>query len=113
MGDFTRIESRSLTLHRAVAARLLGDPHLWVRARQRLEDWRSEGLRHPYFLSAWDGLVDVPVEQVAAAIVDPGELGQRLRRASPFAFVLDQAERWRVWRSAVQAEREPRLETQP
>ena len=112
MDAFTRIESRSLTLHRAVAARLLADPQLWVQARQRLAEWRSEGLRHSFFLSAWDGLVDAPVEQVAVAIVDPGEHGQRLRRASPFAFVLGSAERWRVWRSALQAEREPRLETQ-
>lgn len=45
MGDLSRIEARSLTLHRAVAVRLLADPQLWVRARQRLAEWRSEGLR--------------------------------------------------------------------
>ena len=105
MGDFTNIESRSLTLHRAVAVRLLEDSTLWTRARGRLEGWRSHGLRHPHYLGAWDGLIEAPVEQVAAAIVDPGERGQRLRRASPFAFVLGSAERWRVWRSARSAER--------
>lgn len=104
MGDFPRIEARSLILHRAVAARLLKDPELWARARQRLEEWRASGLRHPYYLSAWDGLVDAPVENVAEAIQEPGERGQRLRRASPFAGVLSSSERWRVWRAAARFE---------
>lgn len=98
------IESRSLALHEAVARHLLTDPALWDRARGRLEHWRANGERHPHFLSAWDSLMDAPVSQVAAAIVDPGDQGQRLRRASPFAFVLPAAERWAVWRAERQRE---------
>ncbi len=93
------IESRSLALHAAVARRLLEDPALWERARERLVRWRAEASRHPHFLSAWDALVDAPLSQIADAIVDPAEPGQRLRRASPFAFVLRPAERWAVWRA--------------
>jgi len=51
--------------------------------------------------------MDAPVDQIAAAIVDPGDRGQRLRRASPFAFVLGAAERWKVWREARAAESTP------
>lgn len=94
------IESRSLALHEAVALKLLEDPTLWPRARQKLESWRDTKSRHPHFLDAWEGLMDAPVDRVAAAIVDPGNRGQRLRRASPFAFVLESAERWKVWRKA-------------
>jgi len=42
--------------------------------------------------------------QIAEAIVDPGERGQRLRRASPFAFVLSSSERWAAWRAARRSE---------
>ena len=98
MSGLNPIESRSLALHEAVARHLLADPALWNRARGRIEAWRADGARHPHFLSAWDGLTDAPVSEIAAAIVDPGDRGQRLRRASPFAFVLPAAERWAVWR---------------
>ncbi len=100
MRNVAAIESRSLALHEAVARKLLDDPTLWLRARRRLETWRETQSRHTHFLGAWDGLMDAPVERVAAAIVDPGDRGQRLRRASPFAFVLGSAERWQVWRQA-------------
>ena len=94
------IETRSLALHAAVARRLVADPSLWEHARERVLRWRATGSRHPHFLSAWDGLLEAPIEQVAAAIVDPGDRGQRLRRSSPFAFVLTSSERWKVWRAA-------------
>lgn len=94
------IETRSLALHAAVARRLLADPSLWEHARERLQHWRATGSRHPHFLRAWEGLLEAPIEQVAAAILDPGDRGQRLRRSSPFAFVLNSRERWKVWRAA-------------
>jgi|CXWL01.1.fsa_nt_gi hypothetical protein len=102
------IETRSLALHAAVARRLVADPSLWEHARQRVHRWRATGSRHPHFLSAWDGLLEAPIEQVAAAIVDPGDRGQRLRRSSPFAFVLSSSERWKVWRAARADEAAPR-----
>lgn len=98
------IESRSLALHAAVARCLLADPSRWEHARQRVRAWRASGSKHPHFLSAWDGLLEAPLEQVVAAIVDPGERGQRLRRSSPFAFVLTASERWKVWRETRAAE---------
>lgn len=98
------IESRSLALHAAVARRLLENPALWDRARLRIESWREAKSRHPHFLSAWEGLLDASPQQIADAIVDPGERGRRLRRSSPFAFVLASAERWAVWRAARRAE---------
>jgi hypothetical protein len=94
------IETRSLALHAAVARRLLADPSLWERARKRVQDWRAEGSRHPHFLTAWDDLLEAPIDRVASALVDPGEKGQRLRRSSPFAFVLTSEERWKAWRAA-------------
>lgn len=102
------IETRSLALHAAVARRLVADPSLWEHARERVHSWRATGSRHPHFLSAWDGLLEAPIEQVAAAIVDPGDRGQRLRRSSPFAFVLSSSERWKVWRAARADEAAPR-----
>jgi hypothetical protein len=98
------IESRSLALHEAVARRLIETPALWERARQRLRSWRQSSSHHPHFLGAWDDLLDLSSEQIAEAIVDPGERGQRLRRASPFAFVLSPSERWAAWRAARRSE---------
>lgn len=98
------IESRSLALHVAVARRLVDTPELWKRARERILSWRESKSVHAHFLSAWDDLIEASPGQIAEAIVDPGERGRRLRRASPFAFVLTSKERWATWRAARRSE---------
>ncbi len=62
------IETRSLALHAAVARRLVADPSLWEHARQRAHSWRVTGSRPPHFLSAWDGLLEAPIERMSIFI---------------------------------------------
>ena len=67
-------EDVSLELHRAVAKRLLEDPAVVDRARERVDEW----LR--------DGSVARPYAEAC--------------QTSPFAGVLDPKTRWSIWRRA-------------
>ena len=104
MGDADRThevaDRRSLVLHREVARRLLIDPTLFTRARARVETWANAGSVHPYYLDAWRRAFDAGLPAVRGILEDPGEMGQALRQASPFAFVLSARERWRLLREA-------------
>jgi hypothetical protein len=93
-------EDVSLELHRAVAERLLEDPTLVERARERVAGWLRDGsVARPYG-DAWRAILSEPVETVARFLVDPGERARQLRQTSPFAGVLDPRTRWSIWRRA-------------
>lgn len=105
MNGHLRIEERSLRLHRAVADKLLRDPAILDRARERVEHWRREGPTHPHYTEAWHRLLSLPTEEVAVRLIDPGETMRALRQCSPFAGALDPRERWQILREAREAER--------
>lgn len=105
MSDHRRIEERSLRLHHAVAEKLLGDPAVLARARQRVERWQIEGPTHPYYAQAWSQILSLPPEQIAERLVDPGETMRALRQSSPFAGALDPRERWEILHRAREEER--------
>ena len=91
-------EDVSLELHRAVAERLLEDPALVERARERVAGWLRDGsIARPY-AEAWQAVLAGPVEDVARFLGDPGEKARRMRQASPFAGALDPRTRWSIWR---------------
>jgi hypothetical protein len=91
-------EERSIALHAAVAERLRADPRLLDRARARVQGWLAHGPVHPRYARAWAELLARPLEEVCAAIVDPGERARALRQSTPFAGVIDARTRWRIWR---------------
>jgi hypothetical protein len=92
-------EERSIALHRAVAAKLRAHPELVERARQRTETWRATGAVHEAYIAAWEELLRLPLEELCARMVDPGEGARALRQVSVFAGVLDPRERWRIRKS--------------
>ena len=93
-------EDVSLALHRAVAQRLLEDPALVERARERVAGWLRNGpVARPY-AEAWQAILAGPVEVVAGFLADPGERARQMRQTSPFAGVLDPRTRWSIWRRA-------------
>jgi hypothetical protein len=94
-----RSEERSIAMHRAIAAKLRSDPRILERARDRVSGWRADGSVHPTYVAAWERLLRLPLEEVVAALVDPGEQGRALRQVSPFAGALDARERWRILRT--------------
>lgn len=93
-------EERSVALHAAVAERLRADPAVLVRARARVAGWLREGPTHPRYAAAWAELLERPVDDVCAALVERSERMSALRQCTPFAGVVDARHRWRIWREA-------------
>jgi len=93
-------EEVSLELHRAVAERLLAEPVLLDRARQRVAGWLRDGTVARTYAEAWQVVLAGPVEAVARFLSDPGERARALRQTSPFAGFLEPRARWSVWRRA-------------
>ena len=91
-------EERSLELHRTIAALLERDPALVERARVRVRGWLKDGSVHPHYASAWDRLLDGPLESLRRLLVDEGEHARALRHVTPFAGVVDPRTRWKIWR---------------
>ena len=99
--DHRRIEERSLALHREIGAKIQQNPFLLVEVRQRLEkavesERYSESVKDA--LREWVGILDQkPVNEILELLTDPGEEATRLRQSSPFAGILSEAERRRVF----------------
>lgn len=91
-------EERSLALHRVIAEMLARDPELAVRARERVVGWASDGLVHPHYTQAWNQLLNGPLDDLRAILVDESEHARALRQVTPFAGWVDPRTRWRIWR---------------
>lgn len=91
-------EKRSIALHEEVARRIRRDPTILVRARQRVEQWLRDGSTHPYYVRAWQKVLDGGIDEVCHTLVDPSEFAASLRQASPFAGVIDPKTRWAILR---------------
>lgn len=88
-------DRRSLELHRAAADKLRADPAWLERARQRVAAWRSQA-QPPYYAELWKKILDRPLPQIIAFLVEESEFAQELRSSSPFAGILTPRERWAV-----------------
>ncbi len=91
----TRDQRRSLWLAYAVAGRIVLDPNgVTQRAIENLERMRAasrgQALR---WLDEWERLLRGPVDKLLAALVSPSPKSRELRQNSPFAGVLNGAER--------------------
>ena len=92
------IEARSLAMHCLIASKIAADPSLLDVARTNLAAWRRRyGDTPPRALEEWREILDRTWQAIAALITDPGEAAGRLRQSSPFAGLLTQAERQRVY----------------
>jgi hypothetical protein len=92
-----RIDQRSLALHRAVADKLRADPTLIEVARENLNRWaRQNGRSQPYW-DAWRELLNRPIEDLLACMVEESGEMTALRQATPFAGILSPAERWAIY----------------
>jgi hypothetical protein len=96
-GGHQRIDERSLALHRAIAEKLRGRPDLLEIARENLNRWHDQAGRCRPYLDEWRRILDCPLEDVLAMIVQEGERMTALRQSSPFAGILEPAERWAIY----------------
>lgn len=94
-----RDQERSLWLHRAVAGRMAADPTGVIdRARQnlrRLREVHADGASADW-LDRWERLLEAGPDAVFDALTSPAEWAVELRQNSPFAGVLEPAERQAV-----------------
>ncbi len=92
----------SLLLHRIVAEKMrLNEAKVLQIARNNLERWlKSESFAgsERFALLEWQKILDdSTTEEIIKIITQDTDEGQRLRSSSPFAGVLSEAKRERVW----------------
>lgn len=92
------LEARSLAMHALIARKIELNPTLLAIAHRNVERWsarRTDG--SPPWLKEWQEVLKQPWQSVAALITEPSEHGARVRQSSPFAGVLTNEERWRIY----------------
>jgi hypothetical protein len=92
------LEARSLAMHAVIARKIERDPTLLAIAHRNIERWSARWKDgHPAWLKEWQEVLKKPWQHVAAIITEPSEHGARVRQSSPFAGVLTNEERWRIY----------------
>lgn len=92
------VEDRSLAYHRVIAARVVTDETIVLRARERVRAWERDAPMSREYVEAWRALLDGPIEVLTACMVDRSEHARALRQTTPFAGALSARERWRIFR---------------
>ena len=103
---WTRVEEKSLAIHRQIAARLLSDPTTTLKkARSNLNLLRAADRGNATrLLNEWSALLDQPVDEIVTAMLARTQQGIDLRQMTPFAGVLTDAERRKALRSVPRAD---------
>jgi hypothetical protein len=92
-----RIDLRSLALHRAIAEKIRANPALLEVARDNLDRWSQTNSRSQPYWDQWRELLALPLAELLTLLVDESERMTALRQATPFAGVLEPAERWAIY----------------
>jgi Protein of unknown function (DUF3018) len=92
------LEARSLAMHAVIARKIERNPALLEIPKSNIERWSArwpEGA--PAWLDEWRKLLKQPWPRIAALITELSERAARLRQSSPFAGVLSNQERRRIY----------------
>ena len=81
------------------------DAGVLPRAGARLATWEASRQLHPELSRAWRAVFELPIEVLAARLIEDTPEMARLRSVSPFAGELEPRERWRLWREVRASER--------
>ena len=95
-----------MELARRIAEGLMTHPEWIALAKGNLERWSRLNRDAPGLLACyreWGEILDKPVEEIIGVLLDPTDLGQRLRQNSPFAGVLSPSEVWGIKRGVHEA----------
>lgn len=85
-------------MHAVIARKIERDPKLLEIARRNVERWSAQrNNERPAWLDEWRELLNQPWENIAALITELSENGARLRQSSPFAGILTNQERSRIY----------------
>lgn len=98
-GNF--VDLFNLMLHRAVAEKLRCDPESVLQiARENLQKWLKD--KNPALLE-WRKILETETPEAIIKIISQDtDEGQRLRSSSPFAGVLSETEREKIWSECAQ-----------
>lgn len=92
------LDARSLAMHAVIARKIEREPKLLRIAHKNVQRWTAQrGTDTPAWLTEWRKILDQPWQSIAALITEPSENGARLRQSSPFAGILTNQERWRIY----------------
>lgn len=95
----TREDRRSLRLHIAIARSLCADPpRVLAKARRNLQTMRRANPTASQLLDEWSRVLKRSVGDIVDVMTDPRSHARELRQVTPFAGVLDPAERVGVYR---------------
>lgn len=96
--DHRILDARSLAMHCKIAQKISRDPDLLDKARENLERWRAKSRKPlPQCLREWQEILKRPWPEIAELITSMSEDATRLRSSSPFAGVLSDDERDRIY----------------
>ena len=103
---WTRVEEKSLAIHRRIAARLLEAPDRTIKkARRNLARLRSADRGHSArCLDDWNSLLDGPADEIVTAMLARTQHAIDLRQMTPFAGVITDAERLKALQSVKASE---------
>ncbi len=98
---WTRVEEKSLAIHRQIASRLLSNPTITLKtARSNLSRLRDSDRGHATrLLDEWSALLEQSTDIIVTAMLARTQHGIDLRQMTPFAGVLTDAERRKALRS--------------
>ncbi len=96
-----QIDARGLALAHSVVEHIEADPARQgvAKALSTCRHWLQvlpESQHAPVL--EWFSILESPWVEIRAALLDPGERGNRLRQNSPFCGVLSSRERWTILR---------------
>lgn len=85
-------------MHAVIARKIERNPELLEIARRNIARWSNQrnSAELPW-LKEWRDILKQPWQSIAALITEPSENAARLRQSSPFAGILTNQERWRIY----------------
>lgn len=95
----TVVERRSHRYHEVIAERLATNDTILEHARTRVEEWIKHGTVAPYYAANWRRVLESPISEIEAFLVEDSERARAFRQVSPFAGALGARERWQLWAS--------------
>ena len=110
VSDHSRLDERSLAMHRLIARKVAANPTLLDAARANVRRWQKTDGSPLSALSEWENILGGPTDQVVRFLAAPSERATRLRQSSPFAGILTETERRAIYESYSTRTHHPRRE---
>jgi hypothetical protein len=84
-------------MYRAVAEKLRKSPQLLAITHDNLQRWSATAGRSQPYLDAWAELLKLPLEELFVVMVEESEKMTAMRQSGPFAGVLNEEERMKIF----------------